>query len=315
MTADPQAPSPETTEARPSSGRILSANAGLACVMLMWGSAFPLIEDLLTTWDVLINTTVRMAAGAFVLVSIFVVAEYGRIFRGPIPWGRVFLLGFFGFGVNTVIFTAGVANTGGANAAIVAALMPIIGAIAARVINGERLRRATVIAATIAFAGCLLVVVARAREVGEFRGGALLVLIAMSLWAWYSIQAQRWLSGWSQVRIGAMTATAGALSLAVMSVVGVTLGLAGNRHDFSPGAIAIIIYLAVTSNGVALVLWSNGVKVLGVTLATLFSNTIPMIAVAISFLFFDQTPLPLELVGGAVVIGGVIYGQMALLKR
>ncbi len=295
-------------------GQILAANGGLALCMVMWGGAFPVIEELLITWDVVLNTTVRMGCGAAILVCVFLVTERGTILKGPVPWRHVFLLGTLGFGVNSIVFTAGVANAGGANAAMVAALAPIIGAIAARVINGERLRRSTMIAAAIAIVGCLVVVLARMREVGEFRGGALLVLIAISLWTWYSIQAQRWLAGWSQVRIAAFTATAGVLVMALFAVIGISLGLVGTRTDFSTPSLLMIAYLATTSNGAALVLWSNGVKVLGVTVATLFSNTIPVVAVIISFLIFDRPPLPLELVGGAIVIAGVLYGQIARLR-
>lgn len=171
------------------------------------------------------------------------------------------------------------------------------------------------IAAAIVVTGCLVVVFARMQEVGEFRGGELPVLVVMSLWTWYSVQAQRWLAGWSQIRIAAFTATAGVLVLGAICAVGVALGLVGTRHDFSLSAIAMLAYLAITSNGAALVLWSNGVKVLGVTVASLFSNTIPVVAVVISFLIFDRAPLPRELVGGAIVIAGVLYGQISRLRH
>ncbi|MDA0952258.1 MAG: DMT family transporter, partial [Proteobacteria bacterium] len=256
---------------RPSARQILGANGGLALAMLMWGGAFPVIEELLVSWDVVLNTTLRMGCGAGVLMVVFLVSERGRIRKGPVPWGKVMLLGTLGFGVNSLVFTAGVANAGGANAAMVAALSPIIGAIAGRLINGEPLRRSTMIAAAIAIAGCLVVVFARMQDVGEFRGGALLVLVAMSMWTWYSVQAQRWLAGWSQVRIAAFTATAGVMVMLVFAGIGLALGLVGTRTDFSLPSLVMIAYLAATSNGAALVLWSNGVKVLGVSVATLFS--------------------------------------------
>lgn len=296
---------------RPTARQILGANSGLALAMVMWGGAFPVIEELLVSWDVVLNTCLRMGCGAAVLMAVFLITERGRILKGPVPWGKVIVLGTLGFGVNSLVFTAGVANAGGANAAMVAALSPIIGAIAGRLINGEPLRRSTVIAAGIAIAGCLVVVFARMREVGEFRGGAVLVLIAISLWTWYSVQAQRWLAGWSQVRIAAFTATAGVFVMLGFAAIGLALGLVGTRTDFSLPSLVMIAYLATTSNGAALVLWSNGVKVLGVSVATLFSNTIPVIAVIISFVIFDRPPLPLELVGGAIVIVGVLYGQIS----
>lgn len=299
---------------RATARQILGANAGLACAVLMWGSAFPVIEELLTTWDVVLNTTMRMGCGAVVLMLVFIVSERGRLLRGPIPWRRVLLLGVFGFGVNSIAFSEGVADAGGANAAIVASLSPIVGAIAGRLLNGEPLRRSTMIAAAIAVTGCVVVSVARMQEVGAFRGGALLVLFAMSLWTWYSVMAQRWLAGWSQVRIAAFTSSAGVLVMMACCALGAAVGLVGTKADFSTPSLLMVAYLAITSNGAALVLWSNGVKVLGVSVASLFSNTIPVVAVVISFVIFDRPPLPLELVGGAIVIAGVLYGQIARLR-
>jgi len=313
MTAEPSALQGQHA-GRADARQILAANGGLMLAMVMWSGAFPVIEELLVSWDVVLNTTLRMGCGATVLMIVFLVTERGRIFKGPVPWGKVLLLGTLGFGVNSLVFTAGVADAGGANSAMVAALSPIIGAIAGRLINGEPLRRSTMIAAAIAIAGCLVVVLARMREVGEFRGGALLVLVAISMWTWYSVQAQRWLAGWSQVRIAAFTATAGVMVMLIFAGIGLALGLVGTRTDFSLPSLVMIAYLATTSNGAALVLWSNGVKVLGVSVATLFSNTIPVIAVIISFVIFDRAPLPLELLGGAIVIVGVLYGQITRMR-
>ena len=311
MTAERASPPAPAVADVAAARKVLGANAGLAAAVVMWGGAFPVIEELLQSWDVILNTTVRMGLGAAVLMTTFLVVERRHLLRGPIPWRRVALLGVFGFGINSLCFTFGVANAGGANAAIVAALSPIVGAIAGRLIGGERLKPATIVAATIAVTGCFVVIFARMEAVGAFRGGAILVLIAICLWTWYSIQAQRWLAGWSQLRIAAFTATAGVCVLGSITLVASAFGLVGTRADFSAPSLAMLAYLAVTSNGAALVLWSNGVKVLGVTMATLWSNTIPIVAVAISYFLFDRPPLPLELVGGALVITGVLYGQLA----
>jgi drug/metabolite transporter (DMT)-like permease len=40
-----------------------------------------------------------------------------------------------------------------------------------------------------------------------------------------------------------------------------------------------------------------------------------VIAVAISFFLFDRPPRPLELVGDAIAIAGVLCGQLARLRR
>ena len=67
----------------------------------------------------------------------------------------------------------------------------------------------------------------------EFRGGELLLVVANVLWTWYSMMAQRWLAGYSQLHISGLTALTGLIGLyAVIAAVGAT-GMADFHIDLS----------------------------------------------------------------------------------
>ena len=57
------------------------------------------------------------------------------------------------------------------------------------------------------------------------------------------------------------------------------------------------------------VLWNIGVARLGVNAGMMWQNTVPVFAVLISLVFFGVRPLFEQVLGGALVLGGVLYMQ------
>ena len=66
----------------------------------------------------------------------------------------------------------------------------------------------------------------------RLRGGEGLMLLATACWAWYSIAAQRWLRGLSQLRITGLTLAPGAI---ILTVIYLAFGMAG-LADLPPAA-------------------------------------------------------------------------------
>jgi drug/metabolite transporter (DMT)-like permease len=148
----------------------------------------------------------------------------------------------------------------------------------------------------------------------ELRGGELLLVAANVLWTWYSMMAQRWLAGYSQLHISGLTALTGLLGLyAIIAVVGVA-GIADIHIDLSPEPVLLLVFSGAVSIAVGNSLWHFGVSRVGVTIAAMYSNLIPIVAVAISF-WAGTRPTAAQLVGAAVIIAGVLYAQIMALRR
>ena len=77
-----------------------------------------------------------------------------------------------------------------------------------------------------------------------------------------------------------------------------------------------IFRLFFNSGGIALatVTWNYGVRLIGVVVATLYLNLIPLATLATAMLLGIE-PRPLQLVGGAIVLAGVVQAQLRLLKK
>jgi drug/metabolite transporter (DMT)-like permease len=150
------------------------------------------------------------------------------------------------------------------------------------------------------------------------QGGEILLLLATVCWCWYSIEAQRSLPGISQVRITFITMIPAAT---VLTIAYVLAGIAGAAHLPMPRPsgtdLLIFLYMGGAVAGLGVFLWNYGVQRLGIVIASIYLNLIPIVAIGISVAF--GTPLRAEqLAGGVLVIAGVAlsqFGQMAELRR
>ncbi len=285
----------------------LRANVSLAFTSLAWGSFFPIIEYLLQSWDAVTLSVTRLPLAVPVLVAALVLRE-GRyaLFRA-VPWRRVWMLGgaLAGF---TLLMTFGIAHSGAVAAAMLSTTAPILAALMSRVMDGVPLRRGIALAALLAVAGGLLLVFGREGRLDGFRGGEILVLLAVTVWLWHSLAAQKWLKGSSQLRITTLVSLSGGAVLCVAVGLLTVFGVSSPRIDVNGESVALILFLAVVSVAMANLCWHYGVSRLGVTVGAMYNNLIPLVAVAVA-LAFGSPPTWLQGAGGVLILAGVVYAQ------
>ncbi len=73
--------------------------------------------------------------------------------------------------------------------------------------------------------------------------------------------------------------------------------------------LAYLLTTAVLCTAIATVAWNVGVARLGIATGALWQNAVPVFAVAISLLAFGVVPTGAQVLGGALVMGGVLYMQ------
>ncbi|MDR2487154.1 MAG: DMT family transporter [Clostridiales Family XIII bacterium] len=78
------------------------------------------------------------------------------------------------------------------------------------------------------------------------------------------------------------------------------------------GFLFAVAYLAVISSCIGFVIYVNALGVIGVTPATLFSNMMPVTATFFGWLFLGETILPVQVVGGIIV---VVAGSVVIYWR
>src|SRR6266404_2693224 len=294
----------------PATRDMLLANGGLAVMVLLGGGFFPVLERQLQTWDSLSATAARQIVGGVALCLVLALRERRLPWPRRVAWPRLLLLSLAGMGLGSVLVSWAVAYSNGVSAAIVSTANPIMAALIARLLYRHKLTRAVAIGTVLAVAGGLVAIVGDGGSIGEIRGGEVLMLGAGALWTWYSIAAQRLLAGQSQLAITALTTLPSGLALAALSVILGASGVMQVRVDFSPPTLLLLLYAGLLMIGVANLLWHFGVSRVGVAVATMYTNLMPVAAVLLT-LWLGTAPSAGQLVGGAVILAGVLYAQLA----
>ncbi len=284
------------------------ANAGLLGAVVIWGTMFPLITVLLRTWDVYSSSAARLISGAAILVLVLLARRGWRVFTGMHSWLRVWLLATIGVAVFNTMMTLGIALSGPISASIVATAGPVTAALMERVMYGTRLTREVMAATVLALAGGVCVAFARPGELGDFRGGEILIAVASATWLWYSMKIQDWFPGPEQARVTATTYVLGSALVVLFSFAATWLGVSPGMVDLSTPSIALVVAIGLSSTAMAVTFWLYGVARLGVTVGAVYGNLVPLVAV-LSSAALGIAPKPLELVGGAIVIAGVVVVQ------
>jgi drug/metabolite transporter (DMT)-like permease len=284
------------------------AHASLFGAAMIWGSFFPLIAVLLRTWDPYANAAGRSVFAAAVLAAILLVRNGPSAFRGPFPWRRLAILALIGVAGFNICTSLGVAHAGPVSAALVATTNPVCAAFLAWAMQGAVPRRGVFVAAAFAVAGGVIVAMAREDDT-EFRGGEILILAASVAWLWYSIKVSAWFGDRPQAQVMALTYGLSAVYLVLLTPL---LGLAGISTleiDTSAQSLGLMLLVAVSSVALAVNLWLYGVRRLGVTVAAIYGNLVPVFAILVA-IPLGTTPRTLEIVGGAVILVGVLIVQL-----
>ncbi len=306
-------------EQRPTVRALVIANLGMVVMIMMWGSFFPLLEFLLKTWDPMSATIGRHFLAVVTLLAVLTLRERVVPIHGRLPWRHLWYLGLIGMTLSSIMTTLGVHFSSGVSAAIVAATNPITSAITARLVQRLPLMPGIIIGTVLSTAGGLIASFDSpdmGTTAGGFgiRGGELLMIGANVAFTWYSIMAQHWLRGYSQLHITGLTSFSGLVGLAVVWLGAFWSGLNSVHLDFGWANVLIIVYMGSLSVGLGNFLWNFGVSRTGVVVASMYGNLIPIVAVLITLIWMGTPPSAGQMLGGLLIIGGVLYAQLRTLR-
>ncbi|MFM8727894.1 MAG: DMT family transporter [Planctomycetaceae bacterium] len=137
---------------------------------------------------------------------------------------------------------------------------------------------------------------------GRF-GGNLLALAAALMWSGGTIFSRPMLTRISPVQLSAFSASIG---LPFHLAVAWPVLPAGIRLLSNQQLDACLIYSGVLSTGLALPMWSFGVKHAGAAHATMFQNLSPIVAIISAWLILAEPLNVAQAAGGVLILGGLI---------
>ena len=305
----------------PTAGALKRATLVLLLAALIWGSMIPILSALAQHYDKWLLSWMRYILGLPVLWLAVWLTAAPKTPPASLRWNRMLKLGS-AMTVFSVLYTFGVAHAHPATSAIVLMCGPIWATILSRLMLGTGTPQGFALTLLLVVIGGVLVVLGAPHDGSRgsprkfgLEGGEPLLVIAQLCWSWYSIRAQQWLSDRGQIALSALTSTVAAVLLGVVcAVIALLGGIDWPARVPTTVEWGMIGWIGVLGVAVAVILWNVGVSLVGVPVASLFSNSAPVFAIGVAALMGNE-PSWLQLGGGALVLGGIAQLQLRQIRR
>ncbi|HBX54103.1 DMT family transporter [Pseudomonas sp. UBA2684] len=223
-------------------------------------------------------------------------------------WRLPLIAGLGIAGYNSLLYSAA-QTTAAINITLVNTCIPLMTFIGAGLLLGEWPARRTWWGMALAVLG-LLVLITQGQWSTlanlSFNRGDLIMLLAVTDWALYTVLLRRWASYLMPIPPLAM--------LGIFMLLGVPLILplylfelaAGAQLVVTPATLGAIAYTAVFASLVAYLGWNHGVKILGAAKASMANYLMPVFTAILGWLLLDEGLQLFHWLGGALIFAGLL---------
>lgn len=279
-----------------------AAELMLLVTVTIWAFNFTVTRYALTHgFSPLAYGSLRFAAAAVVVSGVTLGLE--RSLR--LEPRHAFLLGvaaIVGIYLNSISFVYSVDLTSASTVALIFGSLPIVTAVIAYALGVERLHRRFWLAASLSFAGVVLVALGSGSGVTGSLGGNVLAFLATVTWGAYSVAIVPLLARYSVWRVSAGALVMGSIPLLVTAVPQIV----DQRWDlgalvWAGFAFAVLGPLVLTN-----FLWFTAIGRVGPSRATLVANLQPFLAALFAVALLSEELTWLQVAGG-VAIGAALF--------
>jgi drug/metabolite transporter (DMT)-like permease len=280
--------------------------AALLGAMMLWASSFAALKYTFESFEPFFVIFARMC-----VALLFVLAVFPRTFRGLRPdrgeWKWLLLMALFEPGLYFLFEAEALANTSASQAGMITAMLPILVAIGAWLWIGERLTRRILFGGFLAISGAIWLSLAASKTQSAPHPlyGNFMEFLAMLTAAGYTLTLKHLTRKFRPLFLTAFQALVGTLFFGiVMLLTGTPL-----PESLPAEPSLAILYLGIAVTFGAYGLYNYGVSRIPASRASLYVNLIPLFAVLLAWLLLDERPGWQELLGGALILGGVWIAQ------
>jgi drug/metabolite transporter (DMT)-like permease len=280
--------------------RLLGA---VAFTVVAWASAFVVIRFVAYDFSPGGLSLGRLVIGSVALTAMVAGRRLVRLTGRE--WALVVLIGVAWFGVYNLALNAGERRVDAGTAAMLIQLAPILIGVLAGLLLGEGFPRRLVIGGLVAFAGTLVIGISTSTGHADL-AGVLLVLLSATVYA-VAMVAQKVVLR----RVPALQVTWLACVIGMVVCLPFAGSLLGDLREAGTGPILGVVYLGLIPTALAFSTWAYALSrssagKLGVT-----TFAVPPIAIGLGWLFLDEVPALLAIVGGVLSLVGVAVARRA----
>ncbi len=274
----------------------------LLSAVILWGGNWAAVRYAVQAMPHLVVVTIRSTLAAVVLLAVLRFTRGKRLTLDNI---KIFaLLGFVGiFGFNFLQFT-GLKYTTAINGSLINGTIPIITILLSRIIIKERLSYIQLLGVIVSLFGVGWVIINGSWAIissFRFNIGDIMMLLAATCWALYTIYGRRPTLEYSAIYV---TAYATLFAALYFMPFGIIQYHSNPVYTVSWEMIAAIVYLVIVAV-IALAAWIKGVSILGPSRSSIFMNLVPIFTVFFASLFLGEMVTLHQVIGAVFVISGV----------
>jgi drug/metabolite transporter (DMT)-like permease len=275
---------------------VLFAEAAVVFMALIWGVNYSVIKFGTTLVQATAYNAVRVALGTVILLIV------ARAIGGTAPSRRdalaLMALGALGNGIYQLFFAEGITRTRAGEAALIAGASPALIATFSRLAGVERPNRRVLGGILLSIFGVALIVLMTAAAPVAAKGSSLLgdLLVLCGTFIPYTKRNGGY---W----IIALTMSGGTI---VLMLAGSRAIVATSWTTLPPSLWYALVYSGIGGLVIAYFCWLRGVKVLGPTRTSLFTNLQLPTALIVAWLTLRETPTPWQVAGAVTILSGAL---------
>ncbi len=279
----------------------------VAVTLVLWASAFVAIRHLgssfgpgsLALGRLLVGTA---ALGATLAVTQAVRGGWQRPDGSALP--RLLAIGLLWFGLYNLALNAGELRVDAGTAAMLIQLSPVLVAVLAALVLGERFTATLGLGLAVAFGGVVLIATATSGPGERDLVGIALCLVAAAAYA-VSLVLQKPL----MTRFSALQVTWTACAVGTLACLPFAGELLGDLRSASGPDIAWVVYLGLFPTAVAFTTYAYALGHMDAGSLSVTTYLVPPLTVLMSWLVLREAPAPMAYVGGALCLAGVALSR------
>ncbi|MEP6730275.1 MAG: DMT family transporter [bacterium] len=305
MASSTYAETPERAQSVPSGLSV--TDLLLLCMALIWGVNFIVVKFATGVFAPLAFNSVRISLAVAVLWAIVLVRGQALPVRRDVL--GMLAIGVLGNGLYQILWVEGMARTRASDASLLVAASPAFIEIIGWARGNERVGVRGVVGIAISLVGIGLVVSGSANSgVGHSTwSGNAFILTSVLCWAVYSVGLKPYTERVDGLTLSAVTMTGGVVPMLIVATPSL---LATKWGAVSNAGWAAVLYSGILALVVAYLFWYRGVRVLGPTRASMYSNLQPLFAMTAAWFVLSESPRATQLAGAACIIGGLLLTRL-----
>ena len=266
--------------------------------ILFWSLAYVLTRLSLQHFTAFPLGFLRYLAASVALIVVLVIKKTALPAKADWKWFA--LGGAIGFFLYMLAFNRGCETVTAATGSVVLATVPVLTALLARFIHGERLMPYQWAAMAVEFLGVALLTLMDG--VFSVNAGLLYLLGAVVLLSAYNLLQRRLTRTYSGLQASAYSVLAGTAMLAVFAPQAV-----GEALTATPLQLVCVAALGVFSSAVAYVAWANAfARAEKASQVSNYMFVTPLLATLLGFLMMNEVPDRGTILGGSVILVGML---------